>query len=250
MDINVFADKQQMGSEAAVHGAGLIREALNKRGSANIILATGASQFEMLAHLALEPDIDWYRVTAFHLDEYVGLPISHGASFRSYLWGRFFSQLPSPMRAVHYLNGEGDGQAECVRVGEILRQHPIDVAFVGIGENGHLAFNDPPADFLAEEAYRVVELDDRCRIQQYNEGWFDNLHYVPRHALSMTVPKIMESRAIVCTVPDERKAAAVRYTLDGDVTPQLPASILQHHPSVSFYLDEPAAAFLSSRSLA
>ena len=249
MNVQVFSDKQQMGARAASDGAALIRHALATRGAANLILATGASQFEMMARLVIEPGIDWHRVTVFHLDEYVGLPITHPGSFRRYLWERFVSQLPMPLRAFYYLNGEGDGLAECRRVGTILREHPIDVAFVGIGENGHLAFNDPPADFEVEEPYLIVELDEGCRQQQYGEGWFKSLDEVPRRAISMSVRQILKSRAIVCTVPDERKAEAVRAAIEGTVTPLVPASILQQHSHATMYLDEPAASLLSAETV-
>jgi glucosamine-6-phosphate deaminase len=248
MNISIMPDKPQMGKAAAAAGAKLIREAIAARGAANIIVATGASQFEMLASLAAEPDVAWNRVTGFHLDEYVGLPITHPASFRSYLWQRFVSRLPLPLREFHYLDAEHDPQAECRRVGNLIRQHPIDVAFVGIGENGHLAFNDPPADFDTEEPYLVVELDEACRRQQLGEGWFPTLADVPRQAISMSVRQIVRSRAIICTVPDERKAAAVRGAVEGAVTPQVPASILQRHQRATIYLDPPAASQLRSRS--
>ena len=241
-------DKLQMGKMAASAGAKLIREAIAARGSANIIVATGASQFEMLAALAAEPDVAWNRLTGFHLDEYVGLPITHPASFRAYLWQRFVSRLPLPLHAFHYLDGEGAPQAECRRVGDVIRQHPIDVAFVGIGENGHLAFNDPPADFETEEPYLLVELDEACRRQQLGEGWFPTLADVPRQAISMSVRQIMKSRAIICTVPDERKAAAVRGAIEGEVTPQVPASILQRHKQCTLFLDKQAASLLSQSS--
>lgn len=244
MDIQIMPDKQPMGKAAAAAGAQLVRKALAERSAANIIVATGASQFEMLAALVAEPGIDWHRVTAFHLDEYVGLPITHPASFRAYLWKRFVSQLPLPLRAFHYLDGEGSPQAECRRASEIIRRHPIDVAFVGIGENGHLAFNDPPADFQIEEPYTVVQLDDACRRQQLGEGWFPTLDDVPKQAISMSVRQIMKSGAIICTVPDERKAEAVRNAVNGDVTPTVPASILQRHENCTLYLDQPAASLL------
>lgn len=250
MDIRVFPTKQEMGAQAAASGAELIRQALATRGEANVILATGASQFEMIAALVAEPDIDWSRITVFHLDEYVGLSINHPASFRRYLTERFAKQLPTPPRAFHLLDGEDDSHAECRRVGEILQSHPIDVAFVGIGENGHLAFNDPPANFDTEEPFLVVELDDRCRLQQFGEGWFESIDDVPTHALSMSVRQIMKSHAIICTVPDERKAAAVRDSVEGEVTPLVPASILQRHPQMTLYLDEPAALLLSEPVLA
>lgn len=237
-------DKLAMGKAAAAAGAEHIRRALAERGAANIIVATGASQFEMLAALVKEPNINWNRVTGFHLDEYVGLAIDHPASFRGYLWQRFVSQLPLPLRAFHFLNAEANPQAECKRVAEILRKHPVDVAFVGIGENGHLAFNDPPADFETEEPYLVVQLDDACRRQQLGEGWFPTFDDVPKQAISMSVRQIMNSAAIICTVPDERKAQAVKGAVEGAVSPQVPASILQQHRHCTLFLDPPAAAQL------
>jgi len=244
MNIQIMPHKEQMGKSAAGAGAKLIREALAKRGDANIIVATGASQFEMLAALVAEPDINWNRVTGFHLDEYVGLAIDHPASFRGYLWQRFVSRLPLPLRAFHFLDGEDDPAAECRRVGDILRRHPIDVAFVGIGENGHLAFNDPPADFQTEAPYLVVNLDDACRRQQLGEGWFPTFDDVPEHAISMSIRQIMNSAAIICTVPDERKAEAVRNSVEGEVSPKVPASILQRHKQCTLFLDPPAAKLL------
>lgn len=244
MDVRIIADKQEMGARAAAHGAALIRKALAERRAANVVLATGTSQFEMLARLVTEPDIDWHHVTAFHLDEYVGLPISHPASFRRYLWERFHSKLPTPLRAFHFLNGDVDSDAECRRVGELIRNHPIDVAFIGIGENGHLAFNDPPADFSAAEPFKIVQLDMLCRQQQYSEGWFESLDSVPRYALTMTIPQLLKGSSIVCTVPDKRKAVAVCNALEGDISPQCPASILQTHNDVTFFLDSPAASLL------
>ncbi len=245
MNIEIISDKKQMGKAAAAAGAKLIREALAARGEANIIVATGASQFEMLEALVAEPGINWNRVTGFHLDEYVGLPIDHPASFRGYLWQRFVSRLPLPLRAFYFLDAERDAAAECRRVGEVLKKHPIDVAFVGIGENGHLAFNDPPANFETEEPYLVVELDEACRRQQLGEGWFPTFDDVPRQAISMSVRQIMKSEAIICTVPDERKAEAVRNSVEGEVTPRVPASILQRHSACTLFLDPPAASLLT-----
>jgi len=244
MYIQIMPDKPQLGKSAAAAGAKLIREALNERGEANIIVATGASQFEMLAALVAEPFINWNRVTGFHLDEYVGLAIDHPASFRGYLWQRFVSCLPLPLRAFHFLDGEGEAGAECRRVGEIIRRHPIDVAFVGIGENGHLAFNDPPANFDTEAPYLVVQLDDACRRQQLGEGWFPTFDDVPKQAISMSIRQIMKSTAIICTVPDARKAEAVGNAVAGEVTPKVPASILQRHKQCTLFLDEPAASLL------
>jgi glucosamine-6-phosphate deaminase len=244
MNVKMFADKVQMGREAARHGAGLIRAALAARGAANIIVATGSSQFEMFDVLVAE-EVDWRRVTAFHLDEYVGVGFDHPASFRRYLWQRFASRLPVPLREFHYLDAGGDCKAECDRVGAALAAVTIDVAFVGIGENGHLAFNDPPADFVVDAPYIVVELDEACRRQQLGEGWFPMLDDVPRRAISMSVRQILKSREIVCTVPDQRKAVAVREAVEGPVTPRVPASILQQHSATTVYLDAPAASLLT-----
>lgn len=236
-----------MGSQAAHDGAKALIDAVERNnGHASIIVATGASQFEMLEALAATEDMPWHRITCFHLDEYVGLPITHPASFRLYLWQRFVSKLPIPPSAFHYLNAEDDCQAECDRVGKILAQHSVDVAFVGIGENGHLAFNDPPADFETDEPYIVVDLDEACRRQQQGEGWFPTLDDVPQKAISMSVRQIMKSRKIVCTVPDQRKAEAVRNAVEGSVSRDVPASILQQHPDCSLYLDQPAASLLKN----
>lgn len=245
MQVKVFDSKTEMGAAAAAWGAEKIRSAIAARGQANIIVATGASQFEMLEALVGQANVAWNRVTAFHLDEYVGLPLDHPASFRLYLWKRFVSQLPLPLANFHYLNAENDQQAECERVGAILQQHPIDVAFVGIGENGHLAFNDPPADFDTESPYLVVDLDDACRQQQLGEGWFPTFDDVPKQAISMSVKQIMKSQAIACTVPDDRKSKAVQGSVEGPVTPDVPASILQQHQDVTLFLDKPAASKLS-----
>lgn len=248
MELKIFDNKDAMGKQAAADGARLLREALAARGRANIIVATGASQFEMLESLINEADLRWDRVTVFHLDEYVGLPISHPASFRRYLWERFHSQLPLPVRAFHYLDAETDPEAEAKRVGQLISEHPIDVCFCGIGENGHLAFNDPPANFDTEEPYLVVELDEACRKQQLGEGWFPTLADVPTRAISMSVRQILKSRYIVCTVPDQRKAEAVKGAVEGAVTNLVPASILQQHGSCTLYLDKPAASLLSHQS--
>ncbi len=244
MKITIAKTKQESGAAAAVLGAKLIREALRKNGKANIIVATGASQFETIGKLVREQRIDWTRVTAFHLDEYVGTPITHPASFRKYLWERFVSQLPLPLAAFHYINGEGDAQAECQRVNAIIAKHPIDVCFAGIGENGHLAFNDPPADFKTHAPYLVVQLDQACRRQQMGEGWFKTLAQVPRRAISMSIQQILKSKAIICTVPDRRKAKAVRDCLQGQISPLHPSSILQKHPATWCFLDRASASLL------
>jgi len=246
MNVIISDTKQACGEAAAGHAARAIREAIAARGGAAIIVATGASQFEMLGALVAADGIDWPKVTCFHLDEYISLPASHPASFRRYLKERFVDRLPAPPAAFHYVSGEAaDPQAECRRLGELIRAHTIDAAMVGIGENGHLAFNDPPADFETTEPYLVVDLDEACRRQQLGEGWFESLDNVPQRAISMSVRQIMASRAIVCTVPDARKAEAVRKTIEGPVTPDAPASILQEHAAAALYLDPASASHLA-----
>jgi len=245
MNVVTAKSTDEMAQQAAACAAEAILGAIAVRGEARIIVATGASQFGFLAALTAMPGIDWSRVTGFHLDEYVGLPVSHPASFRNYLRKRFVGAVPEPLRCFNEVNGEApDLAAECRRLGALLNEKPIDVACVGIGENGHLAFNDPPADFETDAAYLVVELDPVCRHQQVGEGWFATLDDVPKRALSMSVPQIMKSRRIVCTVPDARKAKAVQGAVKGPVSNRCPASILQQHPDCSMFLDPAAAAGL------
>ena len=244
MDIVVSETKEACGEKAAAHGAELVRQAIAASGRASIIVATGASQFEMLGALVTADGIDWARVTGFHLDEYIGMPATHPASFRKYLKERFVDRLPSPPAAFHYVNGEDDPETECRRLGRLISRHPIDVAFIGIGENGHLAFNDPPADFDTQEPYIVVDLDEACRRQQLGEGWFPTLDDVPSRAISMSIRQIMKSAAIVCTVPDARKARAVKGAVEGRVTPRCPSSILQRHAAAALFLDSASASLL------
>jgi glucosamine-6-phosphate deaminase len=189
-------------------------------------------------------NIDWSKITVFHLDEYIGLPVSHPASFRKYLKKRFEQQV-NGLRKFHYVNGESDPWIECQRLGEIISRLTIDVACIGIGENGHLAFNDPPADFDTHEPYIIVDLDVDCRQQQVGEGWFASLTDVPTQAISMSISQIMKSTTIVCTVPDARKAITVKNTVEGLVTNLVPASILQTHPRCWLFMDEPAAEYLT-----
>jgi glucosamine-6-phosphate deaminase len=241
----ILDSKKQLGARAADLAAEAIRSAIRAKGEANIILATGASQFEMLADLVREPAIDWSKVTMFHLDEYIGLPAAHPASFRKYLRERFVEKV-GPLRAVHFVEGDQpDPREECRRLGRLISAVTIDVACVGIGENGHLAFNDPPADFQTEEPYLVVTLDEACRRQQLGEGWFKTLDDVPRQAISMSVRQILKSRRIVCTVPDRRKAEAVRNTAEGPVTNLCPASILRNHADCTLLLDTESSSLLT-----
>lgn len=244
MEVHLAATKKETSHAAARAASQKLQKSIRNQGTANFIVATGASQFDFLKVLTDDSDINWKKTTMFHLDEYIGIPETHPASFRKYLKDRFV-QIVQP-GTVHFLNGEAqDPQTECDRLNEIISDHLIDVAFVGIGENGHLAFNDPPADFETEDPYIVVELDERCRLQQVGEGWFNGLDDVPTHAISMSIKQIMKSEKIICTVPDKRKAEAVRACLQGEITPMHPASILQKHNDCTIYLDSGSSSLLT-----
>lgn len=244
MNIKVFKDKATLAAAAADQAASILRKAISEKGAARIIAATGASQFEFLDALTAMPGIGWSRVEMFHLDEYIGLPMSHPASFRSYLLKRLINKVG--IIRYHLLDGESDPALVAREVGAKLASALIDVAFVGIGENGHLAFNDPPADFETEEPYLVVNLDEACRRQQMGEGWFATLADVPLSALSMSVRQILKAQEIICVVPDARKARAVAACFEGQVSPEVPASILRTHPRCTVYLDDDSAALLTS----
>ena len=249
MDIRVYDTKAAMGEAAAAQAAASLRDAIARQGVAQVIAATGASQFEFLDRLVQAPGIDWARTVFFHLDEYVGLPDTHPASFRKYLRERIVGRVHPG--AFHFIAGDApDPAAECRRVGDLIARQPVDLAFVGIGENGHLAFNDPPADFETQAPYLVVDLDEDCRRQQLGEGWFSSLDAVPRRAISMSIRQVLKSREILCVVPDARKAKAVKDCLDGEVSPRHPASILQGHPRTTVYLDNASAALLAPRTVA
>jgi len=239
----ILNDPAALGNASGKEAAEKIKEAISQKGVANIILATGTSQFETLQQLLGDKEIDWSAVKMFHLDEYIGLPVTHKASFRKYLMERFIQKVPS-LRAAHLIDGEVDPASECKRLGQLILEHPIDVCLCGIGENGHLAFNDPPADFETTSPYIVVALDEACRNQQFGEGWFPTLDDVPKQAISMSIHQIMQSAHIICSVPDERKAKAVKDCLENEVSPLYPASILQQHPSCSLYLDKQSSCLL------
>ncbi len=242
MQVKIFETKQELGAAAARDAAAIINQAIRERDVAYVIAATGASQFGFLDALTLE-SIDWTKVTFFHLDEYVGLPASHPASFRRYLKERIVSRV-HPC-AFNFIDGEANNvHDECRRVGQLITQQKVDVAFVGIGENGHLAFNDPPANFEIDEPYIVVNLDDACRQQQVGEGWFKSIAEVPTQAISMSIKQILKSREILCIVPDERKAEAVKAAVELNVNPMHPASILQKHERVTLYLDRASSSLL------
>jgi len=245
MELFIKNDPIELGESAGKAAADLIRTTIANKGNANIILATGSSQFETLKQLIIEKDIDWSKVNMFHLDEYIGLPETSGASFRKYLKERFLSKVPA-LKAVYLVDGEADPVTECNRLSIIIEANPIDVALVGIGENGHLAFNDPPADFDTKEPFIIVDLDEACRKQQFNEGWFKSVDEVPKQAISMSISQICTSKHIICSVPDVRKAQAVKDCLEQSVSNKYPASILQLHPSCSYYLDKPSSSLLSA----
>ncbi len=241
--IRVYSDRPKTAAAAAEHAAAIIREAIQERGDARIIAATGASQLEFVDAITKAPGLDWSKVEMFHLDEYVALPIDHPASFRRYLLDRLIT--PTGIQRYHLLDGEGDPRETCRVVGEALQGGPIDVAFAGIGENGHIAFNDPPADFETEAPYFVVELDEVCRRQQLGEGWFPTFDDVPTHAITLSAQQLLKAKAVITLVPDVRKAAAAKACLECPISPDAPASILRRHQGNHFYFDEGAASLLS-----
>lgn len=238
MEIRITSDHYELGKSAAKHVAGILREVISKKGSARIVLSTGASQFETLDALTKEEGIEWDKVEMFHLDEYVDLPETHPASFRLYLKERFVAKV-APLKAAHFV----DGTPECIeKLTKELRSAPIDIGLIGIGENGHVAFNDPPANFDTKEAYIIVNLNDTCKKQQMGEGWFPTVDDVPKQAVSMTAYQIMQCERIVSCVPHAVKAEAIKNTLEAkDVTNLVPATILKTHPNWILYVDKESA---------
>lgn len=247
MIVRVFENKFSLSETAAVQAATVLRRAIVDHGRARMVVATGTSQLDFLEALTKAENLDWERVEMFHLDEYVGLPITHPASFRKYLLERLI--LKTGITQYHLLDGNGDLREVVRRVGENLSSTPVDVAFVGIGENGHLAFNDPPADFQTAEPYLIVNLDEACRRQQVEEAWFADISEVPRRAISMSVRQILRAKEIISVVPDSRKAPAVKLSIEGEIGPMAPASILRTHPAVTVYLDRESAGLLSPVTL-
>ena len=234
-----------MAEAAAQQAAATIKKAIAERDRCRIVLATGTSQFQFLDALTATEGIDWKKVNAFHLDEYVGIPVTHPASFRKILLERVIQK--TGIASYYFLEGGASDLSSAIEnVARQLTSAPIDIAFVGIGENGHIAFNDPPADFESEDPYLVVELDEACRRQQVGEGWFDGLSQVPTRAISMSPRQIMKAREIVAVVPDQRKAKAVQSCLEGKVRPDAPASILRNHPNATLYLDDESSSLLSA----
>lgn len=245
MNVTISENAAALGKAAGQLAADLIKDAIRKRGEAYIILATGTSQFETLNALLDDPAINWSAVTMFHLDEYIGLSEQHPASFRKYLKERVLARTGS-MKQVYLIDGERHPQTVIDKLNAAIRDNKVDVALVGIGENGHLAFNDPPADFETEAPYLIVDLDEPCRKQQCNEGWFDSIDEVPKQAISMSIKQILKSAHIICSVPDRRKAQAVKDSLERPVDNRYPASVLQTHPDCHFFLDRESAALLAN----
>jgi glucosamine-6-phosphate deaminase len=245
MRLRQFEDPSTLARAAAEQAAAAIRKAVAECDRCRIVLATGTSQFAFLDALTSTVGVDWNKVEAFHLDEYVGMPITHPASFRKILLERVIHEVG--ISKYCFIQGDAPDLSEALdQVGRELTSAPVDLAFVGIGENGHIAFNDPPANFETEEPYIVVELDEACRRQQVGEGWFTDISQVPRQAISMSVRQILKARQIVAVVPDERKARAVKLCLEGEISPLAPGSVLRRHPNTTVYVDKGSAGLLSA----
>lgn len=247
MLVKVFDDKISLGNSAAAQAGAAIQSAIANRGQARVVAASAASQFEFLAALTAMPGIPWHKVELFHLDEYIGLPITHPASFCKFLKHHFIAK--TGISKCHLLDGSRDPVEVIREASSAITASPIDIAFVGIGENGHLAFNDPPADFETEEPFITVALDHACRMQQVGEGWFKDLSAVPTHAISMSVRQVLKAREILAVVPDARKAQAIKSCFDGPISPMAPASILRNHSDATIYLDRASSALLTPATL-
>ena len=243
MKINIFENSIELGENAASYCAEIINEAIARKGEARIVLSTGASQYDTIKAL-IETNIDWSKVEMFHLDEYIGLPESHPASFRKYLKERFLSKVN--VRNAHLVDGEGDLQKETAYLTAEIRKEPIDLGLIGIGENAHIAFNDPPADFGTEAAFICVSLNEACKQQQVREGWFATVDDVPKQAISMTVHQIMQCRHIVSCVPYSVKAKAIKDTLETQLTSMIPATMLKKHPNFVLFLDKNSASLINT----
>ena len=244
MRCKICENKNKMALTAAKNAAKILKQSISSKGHATFIMATGKSQLEFIKNLTDDSTLDWSKTTMFHLDEYIGLPETHPASFRKYLKERFVAKTPR-LKVFHFVDGEKENpEEECARLGELIQHHPVDGAFVGIGENGHLAFNDPPADFNTEQPFIVVTLNEACRRQQLGEGWFGSFDDVPKQAISMSIKQILKSHRLIVSVPDKRKAKAVLFTVEGEVSNMCPASILQTHPDCHLFLDLESASLL------
>ncbi|MBE5751949.1 MAG: glucosamine-6-phosphate deaminase [Clostridiales bacterium] len=242
MKLIIKQTKEEMGKLAAQHTAKLINEAIAKQGYARILLSTGASQFPFFDEIVKE-NVDWSKVEMFHLDEYVGISEDHPASFKRYLLDRFVNKV-NPGKA-YLINGQGNPEETIANLTALLNDKPVDVGLIGIGENAHIAFNDPPADFYDTRAYKVVTLDQRCLQQQIGEGWFKNVEETYKQAISMTCPQIMKCKSIISVVPYKVKAEAIYNTLTRDLTPEVPATLLKQHADCTVYCDADSASLLT-----
>jgi len=245
MKINIYKNKKEISKEAALQAAFILNETIHRKGTATFIMATGVSQLDFIDTLITESKIDWSKTKMFHLDEYINLSATHSASFRKYLKEKFISKVDK-IQKINLIKGDAaDPQKECDRLNQILKNEIVDIAFVGIGENGHLAFNDPPANFEIEDPFIIVNLDSQCRKQQVGEGWFESIKDVPRQAISMSIQQIMKTKNIICTVPGERKAQAVKDCFGtNEISPNYPASILKKHKNCFVFLDYDSAKHL------
>ena len=250
MRIILHPDRPSMGTAAAAEAALVLQAAVAARGHATLVVATGSSQFEVLESLTRHTEVPWEKIEVFHLDEYVGISREHPASFRRFLLDRFINRLAQSPLCFHEIDAQQSFEIEAARLKAVLPKGNFDLSMIGIGENAHVAFNDPPADFNTTAAYLLVSLDEACRRQQAQEGWFASLESVPTRAISMSVQRILASTHIICSVPDERKSEAVRASLEGPVLPQVPASILRTHSNASLYLDAAAASKLNPKTIA
>jgi glucosamine-6-phosphate deaminase len=246
MKIKVMRNSETLGKEAAAYCAQILNNCIHNKGKARLVMSTGASQFDLLKALVKE-NVDWSKVEMFHLDEYIDLPVTHPASFRKYLKERFTSLVN--LKAAHFVNGEGDIQANIKELSEEIRKETIDLGLIGIGENAHIAFNDPPADFDTHEPYIVVNLDNECKQQQAREGWFPSVDDVPKQAISMSVYQIMQCNTIVSFVPYKVKANAVKFMLESELTNRVPATMLKNHSDITLYLDEESASTVDKEIL-
>lgn len=242
MKLIINKTKEELGKASAIHAAKLVNEAIAKQGYARILLSTGASQFPFFVEF-VKQDIDWSKVEMFHLDEYVGISEEHPASFKRYLLDRFVNVV-NPGKA-HLINGQKNPEETIAELTALLNEKPVDVGLIGIGENAHIAFNDPPADFNDQRAYKVVTLDERCLQQQIGEGWFKNVEETYKQAISMTCAQIMKCKSIISVVPYKVKAEAIYNTLTRELTPEVPATLLKEHADCTIYCDVDSASMLN-----
>jgi glucosamine-6-phosphate deaminase len=238
----IFRTAQLAAEAAAEYAIVRIRHAIHEKGQARVVAATGVTQIELLARLVAASTVDWARVELFQLDEYIGVGPDHPASFTRFIQERLVSK--TGIRHVHLLDGLGNPESECQGAAKAIRRALIDITLMGIGENGHLAFNEPPADFTTEKAFLTVDLAEQTRVQQMNEGWFSELGEVPRRAITMSIPQILKSRSLLCIATGARKAEAVQRSFAGAITEMVPASALQGHSDAMVFLDREAAKLL------